>query len=189
MMDVKKLFVSASVAALLASPLAAQSDGAKLGPGIPATEEKSGTDNDTVINNEASAESGGRNLAGGAPSEETVANAGVDSPYVPEMMRSDDPMLAGMTPDTSSSFLGTMVKTSDGANVGEITEVMMDAEGNHLAKVNLDQSLGMDTRLAADVIYLKLGMAGDAGGDIVLPQNEVAFVAEMAELSGTKDKN
>lgn len=180
-MTYKTILASVSAVALLASPLAAQTENDRAGT---APEKLVQTDESTSVNAETTAvdESGDGNVRAGAAQEETVASAASADPFQVETVNSIEATLDDTMMDPSSPWIGKSVTTVDGTPLGTIDGIYNDGNGMSYAHVMIDEKLGLDT----DAFLVAMSSTTGAADSIKLPQTEVEFQAELATKVGTE---
>ena len=90
-------------------------------------------------------------------------------------------LFAGYEADADSEFMSNTVVSSDGAMLGQIDEVMVDAEGRQMVFINVDDSLDTD----AERIYIVLGANLQSDGEISLDMTEAEFTSSLnAQVQG-----
>ena len=105
--------------------------------------------------------------------------AGVFAEADTEMDENADVMMAeffsGYDVDSDSEFMSDVVFSTEGETLGEVDEVMVDAEGHQLVFIDIDDSL--DTN--AERIYIVLGTNLQSDGSINLDMTEAEFTSSL----------
>lgn len=90
-------------------------------------------------------------------------------------------LFAGYEVDSNSEFMSDIVFSTEGATLGEVDEVMVDAEGHQLVFIEVDDSL--DTN--AERVYVVLGANLESDGSINLDMTEAEFTSSLnAQVQG-----
>lgn len=181
-MALKKLLTSASIAAIIASPLAAQTATSTGNQRVgEAPENVVQSTDDTTINAEDSGvgtDEMGNERVGEFQADAEASSAG-DSPFSIETV--DSAALDSSMKTEDSPWVGKEVTTVDGTPLGTIDGVYTHA-GMDYAEVTLDPQMGADTE------SFLVGINADAGemDGIQLPQTKAEFVAELKKKVGIK---
>lgn len=186
MTNFKALFATVSTAALLATPLAAQTVPADddIRSGTPAEQEME-MDQSEVNRVEDPQVAPDQGIGGGNERVGVAQEIDDQTPAGPSEMtiatsESLDAETSGAMLNDSSALIGKWVKSADGAEIGQVKEVYDNANGTTSALVSIDNSLGLD----ADEFLLNMASAGGADADIMLPQDKDQFVKEVASIAG-----
>ncbi|MWB77119.1 hypothetical protein GLS40_03690 [Pseudooceanicola sp. 216_PA32_1] len=186
MTNFKTLLASVSAAAILATPLAAQvaQDGnQRVGT---AQEETMQMDQDTVNRVESTevapdtAPLTGNERVGVAQEMDDQTPA-TDSPMTIGTAESLKAEIADSTLNPANAYVGNWVKSSDGAELGQITGVYENPNGTQTAVVALDDTLGLDT----DEFLVNMSAQASVDDSITLAQTKLQFMNEVAEIVGT----
>ncbi|WP_375691252.1 hypothetical protein [Pseudooceanicola sp. LIPI14-2-Ac024] len=178
-MTLKHFLTSASIAAIVATPLAVNAAGNERVGEAPENVVQS-TDDTTINNEESSIEPNelGNERVGTFQADANASSAG-DSPF--EIQTIDSMELADATKDDASPLVGKSVTTIDGTPLGNIEGVYTDVNGMTFAEVSVDPKLGADT----DSFLVGINADASQMDGIQLQQTQAEFAAELKQKVGT----